>query len=245
MKLAAIADVHGNTWALRTVLDDIRKRGIQTIVNLGDSFYGSLEPAGTAELLVTPKILSISGNQDRIIGDPPAGVEETLDHRYVLSQLRREHLDWLRSLPSTFSFGDDVFLCHGTPSSDEAYFLETVTPHGARLADPDEIAARLGPETASLILCGHSHVPRVVQVPGGRLVVNPGSVGLPAYDDDLPYPHKMEAGSPHARYAIVARSQSGWTVDLIALNYDWHTAADYARRNGRPDRARWIETGRA
>jgi predicted phosphodiesterase len=245
MNLAAIADIHGNTWALRAVLDDIRTRGIRTIVNLGDSFYGSLDPAGAATLLVTPKILSISGNQDRIIVDPPVGVEETYDHRYVLSQLRREHLDWLRSLPSSFKFGDDVLLCHGTPSSDETYLLETVTPHGARLADDGEIAGRLGPETASLILCGHSHVPRVIQVPGGTLVVNPGSVGLPAYDDDLPYPHKMEAGSPHARYAIMARSTTGWTVDLIAVNYDWRTAADCARRNGRADRARWIETGRA
>jgi hypothetical protein len=43
----------------------------------------------------------------------------------------------------------------------------------------------------------------------------------------------------------VAKSPGGWTADLIAVNYDWHTAADYARRNGRPDRARWIETGRA
>jgi predicted phosphodiesterase len=244
MKLAAIADIHGNAWALRAALDDIRSRGIQTVVNLGDSFYGSLDPAGTAELLITPRILSISGNQDRIIVDPPAGVADTADHRYALSQLRREHLDWLRSLPPAFTFGDDVLLCHGTPASDETYLLETVTPQGARLADSDEIAERLGAATASLILCGHSHVPRVVQVPGGRLVVNPGSAGLPAYDDDLPHPHKMESGSPHARYAIVSRSRDGWTADLIAVAYDWHAAADCARRNGRPDRARWIETGR-
>jgi 3',5'-cyclic AMP phosphodiesterase CpdA len=158
--------------------------------------------------------------------------------------LRREQLDWLRSLPPAFTFGDDVLLCHGTPASDETYLLETVTPQGARLADSDEIAGRLGAATASLILCGHSHVPRVVQVPDGRLVVNPGSVGLAAYDDDLPHPHKMEAGSPHARYAVVAGSRDGWTADLIAVGYDWHAAADRARRNGRPDRARWIETGR-
>ena len=244
MKLAAIADIHGNTWALRAALDDIRSRGIQTVVNLGDSFYGSLDPAGTAELLITPRILSISGNQDRIIVDPPAGVADTADHRHALRHLRREQLDWLRSLPPAFTFGDDVLLCHGTPASDETYLLETVTPQGARLADSNEIAGRLGAATASLILCGHSHVPRVVQVPDGRLVVNPGSVGLPAYDNDLPHPHKMESGSPHARYAVVAGSRDGWTVGLIAVGYDWHAAADRARRNGRPDRARWIETGR-
>jgi predicted phosphodiesterase len=245
MKLAAIADIHGNTWALRAVLDDIRSRGIETIVNLGDSFYGSLDPAGTAELLVTPKILSICGNQDRIIVDPPSGVEDTVDHSYALHHLRPQHLDWLRSLPPSFTFGDDVLLCHGTPDSDETYLLETVTREGARLANSDEIAARLGPAPASLILCGHSHVPRVVQVPDGRLVVNPGSAGIPAYTEDLPYPHKMESGSPHARYAIVAKSPDGWSANLISVPYDWHIAANCARRNGRLDRARWIETGRA
>jgi hypothetical protein len=44
---------------------------------------------------------------------------------------------------------------------------------------------------------------RAVRLPGGSLVVNPGSVGWPAYDDDRPAPPVMEAGSPHARYAVV------------------------------------------
>jgi|SRR5579872_1786411 len=244
MRFAAIADVHGNAWALRVVLADIERRAIKTIVNLGDSFYGSLDPAATAELLVTPKILSISGNQDRIIVDPAPGIENTADHHFVHRQLKREHLDWIRTLPATFRLGDDVLLCHGTPSSDEEYLTETVTPNGARLAESGEVAARLGDQGASLVLCGHSHVPRVVQVPGGSLVVNPGSVGLPAYDDDQPYPHKMESGSPHARYAIVEQSSSRWNVELISLVYDWHAASECALKNGRADRARWVATGR-
>src|SRR5258708_14516136 len=112
MKLAVIADVQGNTWALRGVLDDTRSREIETTVNLGDSFYGSLDPAGTAELLVTPKILSISGNQDRIIVDPPPEVQDTADHVYALHHLRPQHLDWLRSLPPVCTLRDHVLLCH-------------------------------------------------------------------------------------------------------------------------------------
>jgi hypothetical protein len=42
-----------------------------------------------------------------------------------------------------------------------------------------------------------------MQLTTGALVLNPGSVGWPAYnDDDHPYPHVMEAGTPHARYAV-------------------------------------------
>ena len=49
--LAVIADIHGNRWALEAVLQDIDRRGIQQIVNLGDHLTGPLDPAGTAEFL--------------------------------------------------------------------------------------------------------------------------------------------------------------------------------------------------
>ena len=50
--LAVIADIHGNRWALEAVLQDIERRGIQQIVNLGDNLTGPLDPAGTADLLI-------------------------------------------------------------------------------------------------------------------------------------------------------------------------------------------------
>jgi diadenosine tetraphosphatase ApaH/serine/threonine PP2A family protein phosphatase len=96
-----------------------------------------------------------------------------------------------------------------------------------------------------VVVCGHSHVPRVVALSDGRLVVNPGSVGIPAYTDDLPYPHVMEAGSPHARYALLRKEAAGWTVELVGVPYAWDEAARVARSNGRDDRAIRIATGRA
>ena len=50
--LVVIADIHGNRWALEAVLQDIDRRGIQQIVNLGDHLTGPLDPAGTADLLI-------------------------------------------------------------------------------------------------------------------------------------------------------------------------------------------------
>jgi hypothetical protein len=82
-------------------------------------------------------------------------------------------------------------------------------------------------------------------MPDGMLLVNPGSVGLPAYADESPHPHAMEAGSPHARYAIVTRSGSNWHVEHHAVVYDWNAAAELASRNHRPDWAAWLRTGRA
>ncbi|OGC07693.1 hypothetical protein A2V82_11055 [candidate division KSB1 bacterium RBG_16_48_16] len=79
----------------------------------------------------------------------------------------------------------------------------------------------------------------------GRLAVNPGSVGLPAYSDDRPEPHKMESGSPHARYAVLSHTATGWMVEQLAIPYDWKKASEKARQNGRDDWAVWLESGRA
>ena len=63
------------------------------------------------------------------------------------------------------------------------------------------------------MLCGHSHVQRIVEIDGNIVIVNPGSIGLPAYKDELPAPHVIESGSPHARYTIVHYNDR-WTVRL-------------------------------
>ena len=39
---AVLSDIHGNRWVLEAVLDDIRRRGIRDLVNLGDCLYGPL-----------------------------------------------------------------------------------------------------------------------------------------------------------------------------------------------------------
>ncbi|MFJ5765670.1 metallophosphoesterase family protein [Lysinibacillus sp. NPDC093210] len=67
MKIAVIADIHGNKDALQAVLMDIHRRGIETIYNLGDSLYGPLFPIETYDLLVESKVKSIMGNCDRML----------------------------------------------------------------------------------------------------------------------------------------------------------------------------------
>ena len=75
--------------------------------------------------------------------------------------------------------------------------------------------------------------------------MNPGSVGLQAYTDDAPYPHAMQTGTPHARYAIISRTGAEWRVEDLRIKYDWDTAAETALKNQRPDWAAWLRTGRA
>ncbi|MNY61103.1 Calcineurin-like phosphoesterase superfamily domain protein [compost metagenome] len=95
-----------------------------------------------------------------------------------------------------------------------------------------------------LVACGHTHLPRVMRASNGIVVVNPGSVGLQAYDDDHPHPHNVETGSPDARYALVERHHGQWTCTLLTVPYDHAAMAALAAANGRPDWAHALATGR-
>jgi hypothetical protein len=91
------------------------------------------------------------------------------------------------------------------------------------------------------MLCAHSHVPRIVRL-GQSLIVNPGSVGLPAYESGEPR-YVMESGSPDAHYAILTHDDRGWIAELVTLAYDSELAAVTAERHGRLDWARALRTG--
>ena len=67
---------------------------------------------------------------------------------------------------------------------------------------------------------------------------------IQAYEDDRPFPHRMEMGSPHARYAFVTRIGSEWTVEFRAIEYDWDAASATAKANGRHDWAVALRSGR-
>ena len=244
-RMAVLADIHGNRWALEAVLADMDRRGIHSAVNLGDVFYGPLDPAGTARLLSGVDWPTVQGNEDRLLIEASHG---SGDRRFnhALGELDLATLTWLASLPSTLAVAGTFFLVHGTPRSDHEYLLESVAKDGGVEArSEEEIAERLAGVPAPVILCAHSHLPSHRTLPDGRLIMNPGSVGLPAYWDDVPCSHVMEAGSPLARYAIVSRNGEGWIAEHVCLAYDWHAAADAARNHGRNDWAAWLTTGRA
>jgi diadenosine tetraphosphatase ApaH/serine/threonine PP2A family protein phosphatase len=184
----------------------------------------------------------ILGNHDRqLLRQDPR--QHGLSDRHAFGLLQEEDLRWLGTLPASARIDGRLLLFHGTPSSDTTYLLDTVAHGGARLATQAEILHRLDGDTSPILLCGHTHVPRVVELPGNVLVVNPGSVGLPAYDDETPEYHVIETGSPHTRYAILEEKDGSWQAEMIALPYDHRPAAQQAGRNGRPDWEYALRTG--
>jgi predicted phosphodiesterase len=242
MRFAAIADVHGNYLALEAVIADIRAQGIDAIVNLGDMVSGPLDARRTMDVLKALDAVHVLGNHDRYLIDRPHEKMGSWE-RDVYTQLDASDLDWLRAVPPTRVFRNSVFLCHATPASDEAYWLETALPGGNVAMAPLETIEKAAEGIAqSLIMSAHTHIARAVKLRDGRMVVNPGSVGLPGYRANYP-PHVVEAGTPDARYAIMELRDASWRVTFRHVPYDHDAMAALARQNGQPELASTLATG--
>ena len=135
---AIISDIHGNSLALKAVLADIKSRKIDRIINLGDHFFGALEPELVADILRANPMLCISGNTDREILQSVDGDFDKEGMGRVKADLSEQSIAWLRTLPNTESCDDLFFVCHGTPASDDEYLLEKVTTNGVFVYNDEE-----------------------------------------------------------------------------------------------------------
>jgi len=204
MRIAVISDVHGNSWALKNVLIDIEKKKADLIVNLGDSLYGPLNPKETYDLLQSYDIKSISGNQDRNIVENFDKKHENSTLRFVVDELNENAFFWLKSLPKSMVLDCGVFMCHGTPNSDTTYLLEKLCDGYVTVNSEQTIEELLQNVTQKTIFCGHSHTHRTIET-SNKIIINSGSVGLQAYDDDLPMYHKIQNFNRNAHCCIVER----------------------------------------
>lgn len=221
MRIAVLSDVHGNLEALDAVLDDIARQGVEQTVALGDFLSGPSDPLGVADRFIELGLPSVRGNHDRYITD---GREKDWHiDALVRGMLDARQQQWLAAVPATLLLEEDVFLCHGTPRDDNTSFMDTMVGTIPTMHPRDYIEAEAAGFDHDVLLCGHTHVPRSLRLADGRLVVNPGSVGLP-----------MEIGSPDARYAIIEKRRAGWNTELRAVAYDHTAAAKQALDKGYP-----------
>ncbi|MDB5892952.1 MAG: metallophosphoesterase, partial [Rhodoferax sp.] len=65
MRIAVVSDIHGNLPALQAVAADIARRGVDQVVNLGDSLSGPLMPLATARDLMARDWVHLAGNHER------------------------------------------------------------------------------------------------------------------------------------------------------------------------------------
>lgn len=152
----------------------------------------SSSPATTPQAQPTPvldrlqalgdRALLVRGNADRELaalahGDKAAVRKAYPVDAWAAAQLSYEHVELLADLPHPVTvdidgFGPVVF-CHGTPRDDE----EEVVLVDTRLQRWAEVFSDL-PQQVRTVVCGHTHMP-FVRLVDRRLVVNPGSTGMP------------------------------------------------------------------
>jgi putative phosphoesterase len=244
MRIAVIADIHGNLLALEAVLADLEQRGgADLTVNLGDCVSGPLWPRETFERLEALDLPTVRGNHDRRVAVDPADDTMWASDRYAQERLTEAQREALFALPFTLEIIPGVVAFHARPDHDEKYLLDAIVDGQLVRAPLAAIQRRLKGLACRVVLCGHSHRAELVRIPGGPILFNPGSVGAPAYDDDTPPAHVSEQGSPHARYGIVTLGEGPDRFETIAVDYDHEAAARQAEQAGRPEWAHALRTG--
>ncbi len=113
MRLAVISDIHGNLAALEAVLADIRARGVDRTVNLGDCITSPLWPKETFEALQSLALPTVRGNHDRWIEELPEDKLSPAD-RFARDALTAEQRLALHKLPAQLRLDDGILACHGT-----------------------------------------------------------------------------------------------------------------------------------
>lgn len=171
MRIALLADIHGNFPALKTVLATPEFRAADRAFCLGDVVGYYSFPNECATLLQVHRIQTILGNHDAaFLADKPCrdnavGRASQQLMRELVSPATR---DFLVSLPDHLELelaGVRVLLVHGSPSN---RLNEYVNPD-----DPVEMPPGVG-----LLAMGHTHR-AFVRKTGDALMLNPGSVGQP------------------------------------------------------------------
>jgi putative phosphoesterase len=211
LRLAALADIHGNGEALRAVLADLDAcGGADRLLVLGDVVLLGPDPGEVVASLLERDAIGVAGNTDRFLlttdwrDCEPQDEEERADRAlclWALERLDERAEGWLRALPFRRELelgGRRLLLVHGSPRSDRDA-IKADTPDG-------DVREMIAGAQADVILFGHTHEPLDCTVRGRRLI-NPGAVG---------YPQGAEGS---ARYALLSWER-GLHVDFRLVHYD-------------------------
>ncbi|MBN8521987.1 MAG: metallophosphoesterase family protein [Alphaproteobacteria bacterium] len=183
MKIAILADIHGNMSALSAVLTQAQNDGVSSYIVAGDLIGYYYDTHKVLQALTDLPCVYCRGNHENIYAEwrqSDAIGREDIRKKYGSSyRMTEEHLtsdqkDFLLSLPHPFAFQQDnirFLVSHGAPwDIDERIYPDA----------PEEMLSYFDEyqDEADVIITAHTHYPASWQR-GNMLIVNPGSVGQP------------------------------------------------------------------
>jgi predicted phosphodiesterase len=258
VKIALLADIHGNYRALQAVLDDVRRQQPDRIIVLGDIVFKGPEPElcvaavmRLAEQADCP-VSVIRGNIDELVGHNAIqpGFAQNEAHEQALraemawtrSRLSAAQLAYLRELPFMMECELPTInetkrwlrAVHATPQS----ILTAILPTDSEARLEELFAPPTQGEhehhTPDIVAYAHIHLP-YARYFNGRLLFNTGSVGLP-FDGDA-----------RASYAVlfISPDSGAQSLDLRRIPYDVEQSVAAYRGSGHPDAESVIRALRA
>jgi putative phosphoesterase len=211
MKIAVIADIHSNLYALEEVLREIKR---VKIFCCGDLVGYNPFPNEVVGLIKKENIISILGNHDHAVltGDTswfnPIAAKAI---QWTREELKEENKKFLKRLP-TMHEHESFSMIHGSPKNP---LEEYVYPD-----HPDYVFKDFFNYTRKdVIILGHTHVPFVRRI-DNKLVFNPGGVGQPRDMD------------PRASYAMFDTKTK--EVEIKRVEYDVEKVAKEILKKGLP-----------
>lgn len=226
--VAVVSDLHGVLPALEAVLAQPEVETAERIVVTGDIAAGP-EPIAVLDRLLAlgERVVLVRGNADRELVELVDGGNTAIPDPiapWAADRLatRPDLVRLLRDLPHPVTldiegFGPVLF-CHGSPRDDDEVVL--VDTHAQRWLE----ALAGVPDEVRTVVCGHTHMP-FVRLVDTRLVINPGSVGMPY-------------GGPGAHWAMLDRG----AVSLHIAAFDVATARrEIVARCNYPDVEEWTD----
>lgn len=234
MKIAVLSDIHGNLEALEAVVADLRQRGADRVICLGDNIGYGPDPEAVIRLLRRLGYISILGNHELALRDPKArrwfNFQAAENNIATAALLSPESLEYCVSLPVSLEFGGALFV-HGFPPDSVLRYL-------TRQSDETLLALLTG-TTESHFFLGHTHKLELVRladgvisreplakgmirlVPGEKYIVNGGSVGQPRDGDRL------------AKYLLWDNEAA--SLETLYVDYDRTTTMHKIRALGFPE----------
>jgi predicted phosphodiesterase len=238
LRIAIIADIHGNRVALDAVLTPLSREQIDQIICLGDVPAMGPEPHEVVHRLRTLDCPVIMGNTDEWLlhGLPFAETDERTRRiaelfRWGREQLSREDQDYLRSFRRLLDIplGDSfTLLCfHGSPRSNMDLIFST-TPD-------EELKSLLAGYNATVMAGGHTHI-QMLRRYNNSTIINVGSIGLPG--------GPLFSGvhrPPWAEYALIDVSNRVLDIEFRRVPLDIEALVEATVSSGMPYAETWIQ----